>query len=42
MSSFVPLLQKIQMNKKPQVFCLYMKKQNEEVVVDKINLKAVR
>lgn len=42
MNSFTPLLQKIQMNKKPQVFCIYLKKQTKEVVIDKVNLKAFR
>ena len=42
MNSFSPLLQKIQMNKKPQVFCIYMRNQTKEVVIDKVYLKSVR
>jgi hypothetical protein len=42
MNSFTPLLQKIQMNKKPQVFCIYIQKLTKEVVIDKVNLKAFR
>lgn len=42
MNSFVPVLQKIQMNKKPKVFCIYLEKLSQEVVINKINLKVVR
>jgi hypothetical protein len=42
MNSFAPMLQKIQMNKKPRVFCIYLKKLTNEIIIDKVNLKAVR
>jgi len=42
MSSLAPLLQKIQMNKKPRVFCMYIDEITNEVVISKINLEAIR
>ena len=42
MNSLMPLLQKIQMNKKPTVLCIYYKKQTNEVIIDKVIMKVSR
>ena len=39
MNSFVPLLQKLQMRKKPKVFLMYIQKKPREVVIDEVELK---
>lgn len=35
-------IKKTQMNKKPNVFCLYLQKQTNELIIDKVNLKMIR
>lgn len=42
MNSFVDLLKKIQMRKKPKVFCIYLQKLTGDVIIDKISLEVIR
>ncbi|WP_428738679.1 hypothetical protein [Sulfurimonas sp.] len=42
MNSFVDILKKIQITKKPKVFCFYRQKNTKLVVIDKISLKVKR
>ena len=42
MSSFVPLLQKLQMRKKPRVFLMYIQYLSKEVVIDEVSVKSVK
>jgi len=42
MNSLMPVLQKIQMNKEPKVLCIYLEKETNLIIIDKINMKVVR
>ena len=42
MNSFAPLLQKLQMKKKPKVFLMYIQYLSKEVVIDEVEVKSVR
>jgi len=41
-NSFVDIVKKIQMNKKPTVFCIYKQALTKEIVIDKISFKYLR
>ncbi len=42
MSSFVPVLQKLQMRKKPRVFLMYIQYMSKELVIDEVELRVIK
>jgi len=42
MNSLARALKRIQMKKKPKVYCLYMRKSTGEIIIDKVILEAVK
>jgi len=41
MNSFAPLLQKLQMKKKPKVFLIYIQYLSKEIIIDEVEVKNI-